>query len=78
MTALVALFLRLSDFDHQLRVVEEMEPLGVLAASIAHDANNLLMVVLAALSELGQRATPRGVEARSIEAAEGATRRVAG
>jgi two-component system cell cycle sensor histidine kinase/response regulator CckA len=78
LTALVGLVIRISEFDRQLRLVEEMEPLGVIACSIAHDANNLLAIVMGSLWELKRARTGDASRASFIQEAERATLRVGG
>ncbi len=76
LTTLVGVVIRLSEFDQRLHLAEEMEPLGVLACSIAHDANNVLGVVFGSLGEL--RNANDAERLVQVEAIEQATLRVAG
>ena len=74
LTALVGLIIRISEFDRQLQLAEDMETMGVVARSIAHDANNLLAVVLGSLRELRKGAEQPFL----IQTGEQAALRIAG
>jgi two-component system, cell cycle sensor histidine kinase and response regulator CckA len=76
--ALVGLVIRIAEFDRQLRLVEEMEPLGIMACSIAHDANNLLAIVMGSLWELGRTCPVESSRVSLVQTAEQATLRVGG
>jgi len=75
LTALVGLVIRISEFERQLRLVEAMEPLGIIACSLAHDANNLLAVLLGSLWEL--RKTADAHQMSLLLTSENSTLRVA-
>ncbi len=66
-----------TEIGNRLQRAKKMESLGTMAGSIAHNFNNLLMVVLGNL-ELAKEDLPEGsTAARNIQAAVNASRRAA-